>query len=591
MSLPRLFPVPPRLEFRSQQERCEDCDAPLSALKTRMRKVVTLHLGEFSAYESVAACKICRRIYPSQELRQLVAPGCNFGYDILVYVGKALFQRHRNGAEIVVELAGKNVPISQSEVYVLGRKFIVMLAQAHRQCTGRLNKAMARNGGYMFHLDGTCEGKGPVLMTGLDSIMNIVLGNIKLPSEKADAIVPFLMNIKERFGSPIALVHDMGSGILKAVQTVFKGVPDFICHFHFLRDLGKDFLGREYDIIRKRLRSHGLTKKLYYRAKCYKQIIDEYPEVIDSLRGAMQGNKIVRASLEQIPALNTYTIIQWAMDPRNRGDGFGFPFDRPHLLFAKRLLEAAQNLERLKDIELRGDWRDNIPYYKTLPYLSKLVNDKKLQRAIADLEKKIVLFDQLRDAIRIAPEGGGKGLNDDATGEAMQNIEQRVQHFYKEELCAHPQYPMDDEYKAFAAQLKKYWEKLFADPIEVMTPKGKVLIQPQRTNNILERFFRDFKRGHRRKTGSQRINRTLRTMLADTPLVKNLDNPQYMKILLGGEANLEALFAKMDAAEMREEFKIAHRNPEKIPPALKLMIQEQNYPEMLVKLVGSAVAS
>ncbi len=586
-----MFPLPPRLEFRAEQERCKDCDAPLNALKTRTRKVVTLHLGEFSAYESVAVCKMCHGTHGSEQLRRLVPPSSNFGYDIVVYVGKALFLRHRNGAEIVAELAGKNALISQSEVYVLGRKFIVMLALAHRQCASRLKKAMALKGGYILHLDGTCEGKGPVLMTGLDSIMNIVLGNIKLPSEKAEVIVPFLNTIKKHFGSPIALVHDMGQGILKAVQTVFEGVPDFICHFHFLRDLGNDFLGREYDLIRKRLRSHGLTGKLRYRAQCFKKIIDEHPEVMDSLRGAMQGGKIARASLEHIPALNTYTLIQWALDAKNQGGGYGFPFDRPHLLFAKRLLAVAEDLECLADIKLRGDRRDNKPYYKTLPYLSKLVNDKELQSAIADLEKKIVLFDQLRDAMRIAPEGGGKGLNDDATGEPMQNIEERVQHFHKETLCVHPQYAIDHEYKAFAAQLKKYWEKLFADPIEVKTPKGKVLIQPQRTNNIMERFFRDFKRGQRRKTGSHRINRTLRTMLADTPIVKNLDNPQYMKILLEGKASLEELFVQMDATQVREEFKIVHRNPEKIPPILKLMIQEQNYPKMLAKLVAAAAVS
>jgi hypothetical protein len=591
MAPPRLFPEPPRIEFRVEQVRCEDCGAPLNALKTRTRRVVTLHLGEFSAHESVAVCRKCNRTYTSLELRQLVPPSSNFGYDIVVYVGKALFLRHRNGAEIVAELAAKNVPISQSEVYVLGRKFIVMLARAHRQCAGRIKKAMARNGGYILHLDGTCEGTGPVLMTGLDSIMNIVLGNIKLPSEKAEAIVPFLDNIKRQFGPPIALVHDMGRGILNAVQTVFKDVPDFICHFHFLRDLGNDFLGGEYDIIRKRLRSHGLTSKLRYRAQCFKKIIDAHPEVMDSLRGAMRGDKIARASLEQIPALNAYTLIQWALDAKNQGGGYGFPFDRPHLEFAKRLIAAAEHLERLAGIKLRGDWRDNRPYHKILPHLRKLAGDKKLQSAIADLEEKIVLFDQLRGAMRIAPEGGGKGLNDDANDESMQSIEKRVQRFHEEKLRAHPQYAMDDAYKAFAAQLEKYWEKLFADPIEVETPEGKVLIQPQRTNNILERFFRDFKRGHRRKTGSQRINRTLRTMLADTPIVKNLDNPQYMTILLRGEASLEALFAQMDAAEIRKEFKIAQRNPEKIPAVLKLMIQEQNYPEMLTKRVAEAAES
>jgi hypothetical protein len=43
---------------------------------------------------------------------------------------------------------------------------------------------------------------------------------------------------------------------------VFPGVPDFVCHFHFLRDAGKDLLEADYDAIRQRLRKHGLTEKL-----------------------------------------------------------------------------------------------------------------------------------------------------------------------------------------------------------------------------------------------------------------------------------------------------------------------------------------
>lgn len=585
MALPRLFPEPPRIEFRAEQERCEDCRRPLNALKTRARKVVTLHLGAFEAYELQAFCKTCNRIHGSKQLGRLVAPSANFGYDVVVYVGKALFIRHRNGAEIVLEPAAKNVPVSQSEVYVPGKRFIVMLARAHRQCADRVKHAMEGNGGYILHLDGTCEGAGPVLMTGLDSITNIVLGNMKLPSEKAEAIVPFLENIKQQFGPPIALVHDMGRGILNAVHAVFKDVPDFICHFHFLRDPGNDFLGREYDIIRKRLRSHGLAGKLRYRAQCLKKVIDKHPETMEALRDAMEGGTINRDILQQIPAINAYTLIQWALDGKKQGGGYGFPFDRPHLEFAKRLLAAAQHLEGLATLNLRGDWRDNKPYHKIPPLLKKLGDDRELRRAMEALEKKILLFDQLRDAMRIAPEDGAKGLNDDANGQSMRSIKERVQHFHQKKLRGHPQYAMDDKYKAFAAQLEKYWKKLFADPIEIQTPQGKILIQPQRTNNILERFFRDFKRGYRRKTRSRRINRALRAMLADTPIVKNLDNPQYMKILLDGKESLEALFEKMDAAENREELKMAQRNPEKIPQTLKSMIQEKNYPEMLIKRV------
>jgi len=157
---------------------------------------------------------MCECQHRSEQLCNLVPPGANFGYDVLVYVGKALFLRHRNDCEVVGELAKKNVQISTRQIAYLGKKFVTYLAIAHQQCAARIKQAMQLKGGYIFHLDGTCEGQSPLLMSGLDSLSEIVLGNVKLPSEKADKIIPFLKDIKEQFGVPLALVHDMGKGIL-----------------------------------------------------------------------------------------------------------------------------------------------------------------------------------------------------------------------------------------------------------------------------------------------------------------------------------------------------------------------------------------
>jgi len=476
-----LFPDPPRVEFRPERERCGSCDSALKVLKTRTRKIVTLHLGAFSACETVSICPACKRTHGSEQLQRLVPSSCNFGYDIVVYVGAALFRRHRNGQEVIDELAAKNIAISQSEIHLLGRRFITCLALAHRQCAGRIKHAMSLKGGYILHLDGTCEGRDPILMTGLDSIMEIVLGNVKLPSENAGDIVPFLKDIEDTFGTPIALVHDMGKGIINAVQSVFPHAKDFICHYHFLRDLGKDFLGDEYETIQKRLRKHRIGSKLRYRAGQLKKRIDEHPELADALERAIEHNTLPDCPREHIPLVSAYSLIQWALDYKSEGHGYGFPFDRPHAVFAHRAHAVAQHLDELKDIELRHDWRDNKPYYRTLNDLRDLLNDKVLNQTLAAFNDKAALFDRLRDAMGIAPIDGGQGLNDDGTEKSIKTIEQRVSKFY-DEFRAHPSCA-DKAYQAMGAQLKHYWAKLFADPIEVDTPQGKVWIQPQRTND------------------------------------------------------------------------------------------------------------
>ena len=70
-------------------------------------------------------------------------------------------------------------------------------------------------------------------------------------------------------------------------------------------------------------------------------------------------------------------------------------------------------------------------------------------------------------------------------------------------------------------------------------------------------------------------------MLANTPLVKNLQNDDYMKILLKGKSSLEELFAEIDVTEVRNELKASHENMDKIPAKLKKLTNEPDYPETL----------
>jgi hypothetical protein len=168
-----LFPAPPTITFVPEKNHCDRCHNPLKVRKTYPRKVVTLHIGTFYARQTLSICPKCRYLYQSEELAKLVAPGTNFGYDIMVYVGKALFLRHRNDREVVAELVQKNVPISTREIAYLGKKFITYLAIAHQQSAARIKQALQLKGGYIFHLDGTCEGQSPILMSGLDSLSEV----------------------------------------------------------------------------------------------------------------------------------------------------------------------------------------------------------------------------------------------------------------------------------------------------------------------------------------------------------------------------------------------------------------------------------
>ena len=589
MSAAHLFASPPRVQFRPTPTQCLDCEGELKVQKTRARAVTTLHIGRFGAQEVFMICRQCGRTYRSEQLCSLVAPGANFGYDVMVYAGKALFLRYRNEEEVVAELAQQNVAISPREVSWLGMRFIAYLALAHQQRAPDIIAHMHTQGGYVCHLDATCEGRDPLLMSSIDSLSEIVLGNVKLPAEDEKHIAPFLERIKKSFGIPRALVHDMGKGILKAVAKVFPGVPDFICHFHFLRDIGKDFLGAQYDRIRQRLSHHGLSAKLRYRAKQLKADMQSNPKLIPALQAGIQGAPLPAEALELAPVINAYTLIQWALRGKAQGQGYGFPFDRPHLAFAQRLRRLNAHIQSLKEIHLRGEWKDNGPYFKIHVALQPIMKDKTLWKAVEAIEARITVFERLRNTMRIAPQSGRRGLNEEGPKGNIRTIEGRVKKF-RAWLTRRKDYPQNPDAQKMIQQIDKYWEKLFADPITVATSSGPILIQPQRTNNILEQFFRSLKRAHRRRTGNASSSRLLRTMLAETPLVRNLENPTYMKILLNGKASLEEVFAQIQIGTLRQALHDAQDCPENIPAKLKPLIAMPDFPEKLVKMVEKAAA-
>ncbi len=584
-----LFAKPPTVEFRTEQTHCPDCGTKLRVRKTRTRSVSTLHLGPFQAREVFLLCNTCARTQRSEALSALVPPGANFGYDVIVHAGKALFLRHRNEAEVVAELAQKNVQISPREVSLLGMKFIVYLALAHQRRSPALHADMRMRGGYICHLDATCEGGNPFLMSSIDSLSNIVLGNVKLPAEDEAHVVMFLERLKTAFGIPLALVHDMGKGILAAVAAVFPSVPDFICHFHFLRDIGKDFLGPEYETIRKRLSRHGISATLRHRAKQLKLKIDVNPTISHALQDGLKSASLPAEALALAPVVGSYTLIQWVLNAKTEGAGYGFPFDQPHLAFAQRLRRLNADIERIKYVYLRSQWQDNRPYFKLSLALQPIINDKTLWKAVTALEAKITVFEKLRKAMRIAAPTGSHGLNDEGRPGNIRTIENSVTAF-RVWLTRRKDYAQDRAAQKMIEQIDRYWKKLFADPIAVQMPSGPILIQPQRTNNILEQFFRSLKRAHRRRTGNAASGRMLRTILAETPLVQNLQNSHYMTLLLNRKNSLEEVFAEIEIGSLRQAFREAQINPESIPPKLKPIIAMPDFPERFVQMVEKGVA-
>jgi hypothetical protein len=252
-------------------------------------------------------------MYRCDEPRKLIPHGCRSGFNVLVSVGMALFVECKNEKQIKAELKSLNIPISIRQIGNLAKKFIVYLALAHKQSRGKIKDLLLSRGGYILHLDGTCEGDSPHLMSALDGIAQIVLDNIKIPSEKADKIIVFLRRIKDCYGIPLALVHDMGAGILSAVKEVFPKVLDYICHYHFLRDIGIDLFGIEYARIRSELAKYSIRPSLRKIVKALEEMMETQPEMSNSLDCYLKDEG---KSGDVLPSVLAYILSNWVLDGR-----------------------------------------------------------------------------------------------------------------------------------------------------------------------------------------------------------------------------------------------------------------------------------
>ena len=198
----------------------------------------------------------------SDELARLVKPHQRYAYDLVVHVGLARYLRGKQREEIRAELyQERGFTLSDGSISNLCDRFLVYFEALHLARVPELRRAMQE--GYPLHLDATCEhGKGGLFVC-MDGWRGWVLMATRIPSEHEDYLRPLVEKTAALFGDPIATVRDMGEGMAKAVAPLrARGVPDFICHYHFLGAVGKKLFEKPYRVLGNLLRQHKLQGDL-----------------------------------------------------------------------------------------------------------------------------------------------------------------------------------------------------------------------------------------------------------------------------------------------------------------------------------------
>ena len=516
------------------------CGAALHTVKTVSRTLRTFAAGAFQAREILKACS-ADSSHPrvrSEELARVAPPRLRFGYDLIVYVGLARYREGRQREEIRAALRReRGLELSAGSVSNLCDLFLSLLEALHLARAPQLAEAIRQRGGYPLHLDATNEhGKGGWFVC-LDGWSGWALLAGRIPCEAQEHLEPLVRRTIELFGDPIATVRDLGVPGGKAVAPLARrGVPDFVCHYHFLRVVGGRLFDRPYATLRGALRKSKTRPAL-------RDLLKELRRCREKDGGRVRENLLA--------------LVYWILEGDGKKDA-PYPFGLPHLAFVQRCRDA------MLWASLWAPAPRSPRERKALRRLDDTTQRVRKEQGILDVAQRLAegweAFGQLRAVLRLSDDELPGGKRDQvrmatpaARHEENQKIARRTRE-YIERLRARVEgvgKGANAPEKTIVHYLDKYEGRLFGHPV-VRNDQGAVIRAVERTNNMAEQFFGAEKRQLRRRVGRAHLGRDLEDQPAQAALAANLRHPEYVRILCGSIENLPNAFAQLGELGMEQ---------------------------------------
>lgn len=554
---------------------CPSCGGGMHVRKTVERGGVTLVHGGFHVRETVHVCAAgCRTLGPDGRpgravitrhaaVAQLLVPRSTVGYDVRTFVGLERFVHYRQRAEIQATLAREyGIALSSGEVSELGRRFLVYLEALHHARAGALREALAHDGGWPLHIDATGEAGQATLFVAYAGWRGWALGAWKLPTERADAILPKLRAVAARFGAPCAVMRDLGKAVIEAARDFVADyahpIPVLGCHLHLVRDIGKDLLRASHDDLRDLFRRVEILPRLRTLAR---DLGRQLGPAIDHARhgvAAWLAGKDERfllpgghAGLAVVRALG-----QWVLDYPDDGTDAGFPFDRPYLDLYRRCLRACRAAESLLR-KPATDGRGQQALERLHRILEPVRSTLSFPGPVRTLEMRARLVDELRDALRLQvkppPHPPAAPADTPPPLAEFRDVKQAVEDLQHSLHARRPERgPAQDLRRAIdviLTHLEDHGPSLWGHVIALPPEAGGGIRVVERTNVRLESFFHEIKHGERRRSGRKVLTQDLEQLPAAAVLARNLTQRDYVAILCGTLADLPRACAQLDAAD------------------------------------------
>ncbi len=544
------------------RQQCSSCGGPTRVRKTWVRTGVTLHHGTFRLRQKVCICVSgCPGSKRTGALASLVPPRGVVGYNVMVYVGLERFLHHRQREEIRASLAADHgIWLSSGEISMLARRFLAYLERLHHAAAPRLRAALAADGGWPLHIDATGEDGRGTLLVAFAGWRQWVLGAWRIPTERAEAILPRLHEVTFRFGPPCAIVRDLGRAMAEAsdqlVRELKLSIPVLACHLHFLADVGKGLLEASHDRLRALFRRAKLRSQLRALARDLGRSLGRD---IDGARAGLRLWQAEAADRErQFPEgsagiATARALAQWILDYPADTHGDGFPFDLPWLALYDRCLQAAGAVEHFL-----SDPPRNCAVRKSLRRLRRILgpiqdNDPGFGAVASTLARRAALFAELRKALRLQPESNRRNHTSSQPQSAtreLKDIRLAVRRLTRSLRTRRPKRgPAQDHRQAIdivLSHLKTHGRYLWGHAIHLPGKLNGLVHLVERTNNLIESLFHTLKHGERRRSGRKVLTHDFENLPPAAALVTNLTHPDYVSLVCGSLDRLPESFAKLD---------------------------------------------
>lgn len=386
-------------------------------------------------------------------------------------------------------------------------------------------------------------------------------------------------------------MHDLRAGLIQAAAEVFPGVPQFVCHFHFAADVGKDLLTAHVDRLRRLFRRARVRPKLGALCRKFKAAtaLEKGEPLVHSLLQASTARDLSKLATPAAIEETVRTLSAWILAFSQSGDGYGFPFDVPYLTLYERIVEVHRLVGQVLDSEPMRKRGALSPLVRLREILVVVVNGDdaaEFRAIVAELKRDQRIFQRLRQALRICPSGGRAGRNDAGEHRALSSSRHQATLQQLRDSLQRQRGSGRKACQIVVSHLDKYWSYLFGHALK----RGNKRLVVPRTNNVEESLFRTIKRQCRRLHGRGHLGRDLNQQFEGTPLVLNLRNNSYCETVYHGSTieHLAARFSLVDPKKPAELLK-TWRNDQSCLRLPRTLERLKKLPKQFARFIKIAV--